>query len=100
MKGVGLGGILLSAVLGSAVGLIAMVVAAVGSMLWARRTPGAVPPSLRGSGWRMAAAAAGVLVGWLVDPPSLPAYAVSFLMVYLSGNGILMLHFGRQAGRN
>jgi len=95
-----LGSILVSAALGSAVGLIAMVAAALGGFLWARRTASAVPATLRGSGWRMAAAAAGVVLGVLLDPPSWPAYAVSFLMVYLSGNGILMLRYGPGAGRS
>jgi hypothetical protein len=95
----GLSGILISAALGSAVGLIAMVGAAIGTVLWARRAASGVPGALRGSGWRMAAAAAGVSAGIVLDPPSWPAFAVSFLMVYLSGNGILMLRLGRSASR-
>jgi len=92
--------ILISAVLGSSVGLVAMVTAAIGGMLWARRAPSATPWVLRGSGWRMIAAVVGVLAGVVLEPASWAAYAVSFLTVYLSGNGILMLRFGRVAGRN
>lgn len=92
--------ILVSAVLGSAVGLVAMVAAAIGGMLWARRAPSSMPWAIRGSGWRMVAAIVGVLAGVVLEPASWAAYAVSFLTVYLSGNGILMLRFGRAAGRN
>jgi hypothetical protein len=95
-----LASILVSAAMGSAVGLAAMVAAALGGLIWSRWTAGAAPASLRGSGWRMVAAVAGVTLGVLLDPPSWPAYAVSFLMVYLSGNGILMLRFGPGAGRS
>jgi len=96
----GLGSIVLSAVMGSAVGLLAMTTAAVAAIFWALRHPTAVPHALRGSGWRMMAAVAGVVLGLVLDPPSWPAYAVSFLMVYLTGNGILMLRFGSGAGRS
>ena len=95
-----LASILVSAAMGSAVGLIAMVVAALGALLWARWTASGAPAALRGSGWRMVAAVAGVTLGVVLEPPSWPAYAVSFLMVYLSGNGILMLRFGPGAGRS
>jgi hypothetical protein len=96
----GLKAILASAAMGSVVGLLAMVAAALGGLYWARRSGSTTPTALRGSGWRMVAAVAGVTLGVLLDPPSWPAYAVSFLMVYLSGNGILMLRFGPGAGRS
>ena len=96
----GFGSIVLSAVMGSAVGLLAMTTAALGRLYWSLRRSSAVPHALRGSGWRMVGAVAGVVLGVLLDPPSWPAYAVSFLMVYLTGNGILMLRFGSGAGRS
>ena len=47
----------------------------------------------------MAGALVGVAGGLLLDPPSIATFAVSFLMVYLTGNAMLVLRFGRQLDR-
>ena len=91
---------LVSAALGSAVGLVLVVTTAIVGVRALRRGARAyLTASFRGAVWRMAGALVGVGAGLLLKPPSVAAFAVSFLMVYLTGNAILVFRFGRQLNR-
>jgi uncharacterized membrane protein YfcA len=93
-------GYLISAAMGSAVGLaIVVTTAVVGMRAMKRGAQAYLDASVRGSIWRMAGALVGVAGGLLLDPPSIATFAVSFLMVYLTGNAMLVLRFGRQLDR-
>jgi hypothetical protein len=94
-------GYLVSAALGSAVGLVLVVATAiVGVRALKRGARAYLSASVRGTVWRMAGALVGVGAGLLLEPPSVATFAVAFLMVYLTGNAILVLRFGRQLSRD
>jgi hypothetical protein len=94
-------GYLISAGMGSLVGLLIVVATAiVGVRAMKRGARAYLDASVRGAVWRMAGALVGVTAGLALDPPSIATFAVSFLMVYLTGNAMLVLRFGRQLDRN
>ena len=93
-------GYLVSAAMGSAIGIAIVVATAVVGMRALKRGARAyLDASVRGAIWRMAGALIGVAAGLLLEPPSIATFAVSFLMVYLTGNAMLVLRFGRQLDR-
>lgn len=93
-------GYLISAGMGSFVGLVIVVATAIVGVRAMRRGGRAyLDASVRGTVWRMAGALVGVSSGLALDPPSIATFALSFLMVYLTGNAMLVLRFGRQLDR-
>ena len=96
----GAAGGFVSAGLGAMIALALAGATAVAGFRALRRGPKAyLTASVRGTLWRMAGTLVGVAAVLLLGPPSVPAFVVAFLVVYLAAHVILALRFGAVLAR-